>query len=323
MDEVDRKILDVLQTGFPLCINPWSSIGIKLGISENDVLQRIKRLKKDGIIRQISPIFDSSKIGYHSTLCAFKVPDNRIESVAEALIGHCGISHCYLRDNPYNIWFTLTLEKKFDLNEELSSLAQINDIDSWLDLPALKVFKISFTLDMNGCKKNTVSGKIDSCKNAVKNELPLDKKFIRAVQHDLPLKRNPFEDIARKLDCSQQNIVDNLKNYINTGQIRRFAAILRPLRAGYSVNLLVAWKPLVSNIETLGKYAASLANVSHCYQRKEQLKWPYSVYTMIHGENENTCRNIIDNIMMNTNISEFCVLKTCKEFKKVRVIYYP
>ncbi|HLV31405.1 MAG TPA: AsnC family transcriptional regulator [Chitinispirillaceae bacterium] len=323
MDKVDRKILDILQTGFPLCVNPWSSIGIKLGISEDDVLQRIKILKKDGVIRQISPIFDSSKIGYHSTLCAFKVPDNRIESVAEALVGHSGISHCYLRDNSYNIWFTLTLEKRFDLNEELSSLAQINDIDSWLDLPALKVFKISFTLDMNGCKKNAVSGKIDRCRNTSKNDLPVEKEFIRAVQHDLPLKRNPFEDVAIKLECSQQYVVDNLKSYINTGQIRRFAAILRPLRAGYSVNLLVAWKPSVSNIETLGKYAASLANVSHCYQRKVQLKWPYSVYTMIHEENESTCRNIIGDIEKTAKVSEFCVLKTLKEFKKVRVIYYP
>lgn len=319
MDTLDRKILDILQKRFPLCVNPWNVVANELDISEDDVLRRIDTLKNDGIIRQISPIFDSSKIGYHSTLCAFKVPCERVEQTASVLGEHNGISHCYLRDNPYNIWFTLTLEKKFSLNDELLVLAQKTSVDSWLDLPATKVYKISFTLDMNRNDKKCAES--NSVEKTI-GELPIDKKFIREVQHDLPLKHNPFEDVALRLGYTQQDIVDKLESYIRTGQIRRFAAILRPSNAGFTNNILAAWNPLPSVADTLGNYAASHSHVSHCYLRQPQPDWPYTVYTMIHGEGEKICRDIISDIAESTKTPQYCILKTCKEFKKVRVIYY-
>ncbi|MDO5576079.1 MAG: AsnC family transcriptional regulator [Fibrobacter sp.] len=319
MDTLDRKILDILQKRFPLCVNPWNAVAGELDITENEVLRRIGTLKNDGVIRQISPIFDSSKIGYHSTLCAFKVPSDRVEQTASVLGEHSGISHCYLRDNSYNIWFTLTLEKKFSLSDELFALAQKTSVDSWLDLPAAKVYKISFTLDMS--RKAEKCDKNNSVEETI-GELPIDKKFIREVQHDLPVKHDPFEEIAFKLGCTQQAIVDKLESCMRTGQIRRFAAILRPLNAGFINNILVAWNPLPCDADTLGNYAASHSHVSHCYLRQPQPDWPYSVYTMIHGEGEKNCRDIICDIAENTKTSEYCTLKTCKEFKKVRVVYY-
>ena len=109
MDTVDREILHYLQYDFPLTTRPFSTIARRLELSPRMVIERIARLKQKNIIRQISPIFDSSKIGYHSVLAAFKVPNQRLDAVAQQLNALPAVSHNYVRTNEYNLWFTVTI----------------------------------------------------------------------------------------------------------------------------------------------------------------------------------------------------------------------
>ncbi|MDD5676212.1 MAG: Lrp/AsnC family transcriptional regulator, partial [Chitinivibrionales bacterium] len=118
MDKIDRAILNRLQYGFPLTIRPFSTIAGSLGLTSDEVLERIAELKRSDIVRQISAIFDSSKIGYQSVLVAFKVPLQKLEAVAQELNANPGVSHNYVRTNDFNLWFTLTIPKTADLKKE-------------------------------------------------------------------------------------------------------------------------------------------------------------------------------------------------------------
>ena len=119
MDSIDHQLLDILQTDFPLVEQPYAALAEQLEIDERQVLERIRRLKEKRIIRQVSAIFDSRKLGYHSTLAAFSVSEPRVEEVAKALSGHSGVSHSYLREHRYNLWFTMTLPPENNCEKEL------------------------------------------------------------------------------------------------------------------------------------------------------------------------------------------------------------
>ncbi|MBI2864508.1 MAG: Lrp/AsnC family transcriptional regulator, partial [Chloroflexi bacterium] len=150
LDETDRRILNLLQSDFPLTGRPFAELGTRLGISETEAVERTKRLKESGIIRQISAIFDSRALGYESTLAAMQVPADRLDEVAAMVSEEAGVSHNYARNHPYNLWFTLTVPPGVDPQQALSAVAARVGVDKCLHLPALRVFKIGVRLDMEG-----------------------------------------------------------------------------------------------------------------------------------------------------------------------------
>jgi len=324
MDTVDRDILNHLQYDFPVSIRPFSDIADKVSISEDEVLSRIGELKKNGVIRQISAIFDSKKVGYRGVLVAFKVPGDRLEKIAEELNGNPGISHNYLRDCEYNLWFTLTVPEDRELEEEVRVIAGEKGITQWLFLPTLRQFKISFRLDMNESAGNANTLSHHSKKVHEQNgQAIVDKDFVRELQKDLPLCPHPYRQSSEALGCTEEKVVEKVKHYIETGIIRRVASVLRPVHAGFPANVLVVWAAEPDKIELLGKIAAGRNNVSHCYERPSSEQWPYSVYAMIHGRSIDECRAVIGEIERESGVTDYRLLPTIKEYKKVRVEYYP
>lgn len=324
MDAVDKHILDILQHDFPLLSTPFRAIGKEAGVPEQEVITRIAALKKDGIIRQISPIFDSSQIGYHSTLAALKVPPGSIEKIAQKLNEHSGISHNYLRDGVYNIWFTLTMPRSVNLESEVTRIASACSIRESLFLPALKTFKIGFTLNMTGSSRRRRLKPVLQSLNQYE-PVHLNPEFIRIVQQDMPLISHPFAEAAELLGVSEDAIIAMLEAYISKGWIRRIAAVLKPVQAGFPVNLLVAWSTKSQDvIDSLGMCAASFPTVSHCYQRPFSSVWPYSVYTMLHGQTIEECDAVVAELAESTSgVDRYCKLVTLRELKKERVMYYP
>lgn len=147
ISKVDRDILDLLQEDFPLSCTPYKDMAEKLSISERELLQRIDKMKNNGLIRRIGGIINSSSFGFYSTLCACKVPEEKIEQVAEVINARPGVSHNYLRDHEYNIWFTLTASSKEKVLDEINSLEEQCGVDI-INLPAKKVYKIKVFFDM-------------------------------------------------------------------------------------------------------------------------------------------------------------------------------
>ena len=148
LDEMDRRILNDIQSYFPIVTEPYRALADKLGCSEAEVLERVQNLKDRGIIRRIGANCDSRKLGYTSTLCAARVPQNHMKRFIEVVNSYPGVTHNYRRDHDYNIWFTFiapTVEEIERILREISDLTEVREI---MSLPAERVFKIQVNFEV-------------------------------------------------------------------------------------------------------------------------------------------------------------------------------
>ena len=142
LDDTDRRILNWIQSKFPIARRPYKKIGEDLGLTEDQVIERIRRLKEQDIIRRIGGNFVPEKVGFVSTLCAAKVPEDRIDQFAEIVNRYPGVTHNYQRENDYNIWFTFIAPSMAEIEENLNQISRETGIKDILNLPATRVFKI-------------------------------------------------------------------------------------------------------------------------------------------------------------------------------------
>lgn len=149
LDQIDKRILDILQSNFPLVSRPYAEIGQSLGLGEDEVLRRVRTMRKNGIIRRMGANFQSKKLGYTSTLCAARVPEDKLEQFIESVNALPGVTHNYLREHAYNVWFTLISPGKEAASQTLAELEERTGI-AILNLPATKLFKIKVDFPMEG-----------------------------------------------------------------------------------------------------------------------------------------------------------------------------
>ena len=142
MDSTDKAILNRIQSDFPITSQPYLTISQELDLSEDDVLKRVARLKKIGAIRRIGGNFVPEKLGYVSTLCAARVPDEKIDAFAKVVNSYSGVTHNYVRDNEFNVWFTFISQSMSEIKKELENISAETGVTDILNLPATSVFKI-------------------------------------------------------------------------------------------------------------------------------------------------------------------------------------
>lgn len=142
LDPTDSAILNRIQSDFPITSRPFLAVAEELGLTEEEVLERVARLKAGGVIRRIGGNFVPGKLGYVSTLCAASVPADKIESFAEVVNRYPGVTHNYQRDNTYNVWFTFIAPSMEEIEDNLRRIAEDTGVNDILNLPATKVFKI-------------------------------------------------------------------------------------------------------------------------------------------------------------------------------------
>ncbi len=143
VDETDKLIINHIQSDFPIAKNPFSIIGNKLGLEEEEIITRIEKLKENGIIRRIGGNFSPEKLGFFSTLCAAKVPTDKINSFAEFVNKFPGVTHNYVREHEFNVWFTFIAPSVEIIENNLKTIEAETGINTIINLPATKVFKIS------------------------------------------------------------------------------------------------------------------------------------------------------------------------------------
>ncbi|MBW2604964.1 MAG: AsnC family transcriptional regulator [Deltaproteobacteria bacterium] len=148
IDEIDRTILNRIQSDFPLTTRPYLSIAENLHLSEDQVIKRLKRLKKKGIIRRIGGNFVPEKLGFVSTLCAAKVSQDNIDNFARAVNRYPGVTHNYRRDNNYNIWFTFIAQSMDEIKNNLENISQETSVKEIINMPATKMYKIRAHFDL-------------------------------------------------------------------------------------------------------------------------------------------------------------------------------
>jgi DNA-binding Lrp family transcriptional regulator len=148
LDDIDKSILNRIQSNFPIDSRPFKVIGMELGIDEVDVIKRLEDLKQQGIIRRIGGNFVPDKIGYVSTLCAARVPDEQISEFANIVNQYPGVTHNYQRDNKFNIWFTFIAPSMTEIEKNLAKISELTGVTEILNLPATNVFKIKAHFDL-------------------------------------------------------------------------------------------------------------------------------------------------------------------------------
>jgi DNA-binding Lrp family transcriptional regulator len=148
MDETDKRIINEIQSDFPITPRPFEELGKRLGLSESDIIARIGRLKHRGIIRRIGGNFHSKQLDFESTLCAAKVPEEKIERFVEAVNRYPGVTHNYLRNHAYNVWFTFIAEDMASIDSALERISQETGVKEIRSLPAVRTFKIKVDFEV-------------------------------------------------------------------------------------------------------------------------------------------------------------------------------
>jgi siroheme decarboxylase len=148
MDEIDKKILNILQKEFPLEEQPFLIVGQRCGISEDEAIRRVQKMKAKGIIRRIGAVFDGQKLGRVSTLCAARVPEEKIDSFVNVVNANKNVTHNYRRDNEYNIWFTVSALNTKELEKFLKEVKKNTGVTDILDMRAVRTFKINASFDL-------------------------------------------------------------------------------------------------------------------------------------------------------------------------------
>jgi DNA-binding Lrp family transcriptional regulator len=326
LDETDKKLLNLMQGSFALRPDPFKGIAEQAGIAEAEVMERVQYLLDKRIIRELTPIFDTRALGYSSMLVAAKVDPEYPHRAAQFINSHPGVTHNYLRNHDFNLWFTLAVEpdSRLGLDGTLDVMAAKTGAESIRQLPTLKLFKIRMDLEMEGGT--------DALKTAVEPVEPLeldpialsdeDIDVIRATQGPMAVRSDAYVPAAEKLGVSVEEVLRRLESLRERGGLRRVAAILYHRRAGFSANGMGVWAVPDGEILDTGRRMAAFRGISHCYQRPTYADWPYSVFTMAHGRSKEECDAVLDAIAEQTGIEQRATLYSSTEFKKVRMLYF-
>ena len=328
LEEIERKLLNLLQGQFPLEPRPFARVAQLAGLSEDEVIARTQALLDDRIIRQLTPIYDTRAFGYGSMLVAAKVDPEHPWGPAKIVNSHPGVSHNYLRNHEFNMWFTLAVEEDsaLGLQGTLDVLGELTGAESIRQLPTLKLFKIRMDLEMEGGTEQLTAEAAEAVEPIELTRQPYDEfdvAVVRATQGDMPVLAEPYAPAAAELGIGVDALLGHMQGMRERGLLRRVAAILFHRRAGFSANGMGVWKVPEDRILEIGKRMAAFRGISHCYERPTYADWPYQVFTMAHGRSKAECDAILDAIETEIGcIEDRATLYSSTEFKKIRLEYF-
>jgi siroheme decarboxylase len=328
LDETDKRLMNLLQSDFPLDPQPFAAVAARAELSEDEVLSRTQELLDERIIREITPIFDTPALGYKSMLVAAKVDAENPHRGAAVINEHPGVSHNYLRDHEFNLWFTIAVapDSKLGLDGTLDRLAELSGASSMRQLPTITLFKINMNLEMEGGTEALATA-AQAVEPMPRDPVPIDDfdvAAIRAMQGPMEVRSDAYAPAAERLGVPVERLLEHGRGMVERKLLRRVAAILYHRRAGFSANGMGVWKLPADQIMTLGPRMAAVRGVSHCYQRPTYDDWPYSVFTMAHGRSKQECDAVLDGVAEVAGLGdeERATLYSSTEFKKIRLHYF-
>ncbi len=329
LDEIDKRLMNLLQSSFPIDPEPFALVASEAELELDDVLSRTQRLLDGRIIREITPIFDTRALGYESMLVAAKVDGEHPQRAAQIVNSHPGVSHNYLRTHDFNLWFTIATppDSELGLHGTLEVLMRETGAESMRELPTLTLFKINMNLEMEKGTEALTAAPVEATPPRELDAQPYDeddKAVIKALQGPMAAVERPYDQAAAELGIATETLLERLRSMVDRKILRRVAAILYHRRAGFSANGMGVWKVPDEQIMEVGARMASFRGVSHCYQRPTYEDWPYSVFTMAHGRSKEECDAVLDSIAEDCGIGRDgrATLYSSTEYKKIRLHYF-
>jgi siroheme decarboxylase len=326
LDKKDRLLLTQLQDSFPIDPQPYKIIARRLHISRDEVIRRTESLRKRKVIRYIGAVLDTKKIGLRSSLVALAVPRDRIEAVGRVINRYPEVTHNYLRDDEYNMWFTVRAPTDACRSRLIRRIIKEAKIRRCLDLATVKVYKIDarFQLDPAVRRKRQFNaacgGTSDNRRGKKNNGLGVNASVLAELARPLDIVDRPLQAIACRLGITQEAVAELISGCKQKKLIRRFGAVLDHYRIGLKTNALVAWQVSPKQVPAVAQKLSQVANISHCYLRKPLPGWPYTIYTMVHAADRRQCKGILKLILcsIGNTIRGSRILFTVKEMKKTR-----
>lgn len=318
----EKKLLKTIQIEVPLTHKPFSTIAHTLGTSEDEILATLTRLKEQNVIRSIAGIFNAKLLGYQSNLVAFAVPEKSIEKAVSVINPLPGVSHNYLREGEYNVWFTLALPQEVDFVAFVERCATQAGATKFNIFKADKMVKLSArfteddTIHTSDIKFNIKTGEHIEINETV-------KKTIQVLQEDLPLVSEPFKAIVteKKIPITVDELLATGNRLRESGVMRSYRAVVRHHAVGYVANAMTVWKDN-GNIEHILQEFSKEPAISHLYVRQSfPHPWEYPIFAMVHAKSEEELTDIIKRLHAIAG-TDYRSYRSLKEFKKERVKYF-
>jgi DNA-binding Lrp family transcriptional regulator len=258
------------------------------------------------------------------------VPEGKLDAAVAVINSHPGVSHNYLRNHEFNLWYTVAIPPTSGLGLEgtVDLLHRLSGAEATRLLPTLKLFKIGVRFDLGGKSAPGAKSKPAYTEKSRIDAGALDEteiEFVRLMQRDMELVPEPFVAVARTLGMPFEEVAAMHEKFLATGRMRRFAAVLHHRKAGFGANAMGVWAGPAADpeaLQSLGEMMAGFSAVSHCYQRPSYPDWPYNLFTMVHGKSKEECEETLSAISEATGITDRHALYSSQEFKKVRVRYF-
>lgn len=311
--KLQKQLCNVLQEGLPICPKPYDDLAKYLNNNEKTILQEIRELKRAGVIRRICAVINHRALGMTGTLVAAHIPEENVQEVAEAVNSLENVSHNYLREHYYNLWFTLQAESPKQIEVTVSNLSGRFGIDFY-SLPIERVFKLDVRFDVEG--EGRLPGDIEQIPKSETVELnEAEKQILSKLEDDLDVISEPFDFLCSE-GLEAEEVLRIIQGLIDKGVIRRIAAIVDHRKLGFVTNVLFCSEVPRNRIVEAGEALARFGAVSHCYERKTVEDWPYNLFAMMHGKSMGEIQHVINKFTESEKIDSFELLPTAAELKK-------
>jgi len=318
LTDLQKQLCNVLQDGLPVCPRPFLEVAKLLDNYEQMVLQQTADLKKAGVIRRLGAIVNQRAIGMTATLVTAHVPEEKLQEIADAVNSLEGVSHNYLREHHYNMWFTLSAPSSEQIELTLSNLSSRFGVDFY-SLPVECAFKLHVRFDAD--KNGQFSGEETEMPNGETVELnETQKSILLKLQNELQVVAKPFDFLCGD-GLDEKEVLKIITDMNDKGVIRRIGAVVDHYKLGFVSNVLFVCKISPDKILEVGRKLAGVGMVSHCYQRKTFEHWPYNLFAMMHGRNMDEIRQVITKFVEEEKIESYELLPTVAELKKQPVNY--
>ena len=326
MSPLDRQIMDVIQARFPVTSQPYDEVGKQLGVTEGQVMERVHVMYEQDRIRRIGPIFDTYKLGYVSTLVGCKIPPERLDEVAQIVNSYIEVTHNYMRDHEFNMWFTLIAPGDEHVERILSEMRKSTGIEHFYSMPFTTRYKVWVEFSTTGkCQHEKPGPQLfrRDFQNTQSEIEDADIPFVRAIQIDIPFTARPYAAIGEKVGLDEEQVIKKIKDWKRRRIIRRWGAVVRHQKIGYDHNAMGVWSVPDGQVDDYGMKIAAFDAVSHCYTRRSAPGWPYNLYSMVHGLSDDECINAIKEVAAEVELDEYDILFSVKEFKRSDMEYFP
>jgi len=320
----EKRLCNALQNGLAIIERPYAKIGRALGSDEETAIRRTRGLVERGVIRRIGAVVSWRAIGKAGTLVAARVAKEKLKEVVSAVNAIAGVSHNYLREHHFNLWFTIRADSDGDIERILKNLSQRFGVE-FHSLPAKRIFKLDVRFDaqsggrrllpisekrMQGNKHRTMNNE-----RRTSNVDEIDEWILAGIEGGLEVVERPYDFLCAD-GLQIDDVLSRIDKMIVRGVIHRVGAVVDHRKLGFVANAMFVCEAKKNRAGAIGKALARLQNVSHCYQRETFKDWPYNLFAMMHGKTHTAIRHVAERFVREQGIEAWEVLATVEKLKK-------